>query len=200
MRNKQDNIHKVFFRKQHIKADFSDTELIDRYKNSGDTYFAGELFQRYSHLVFGVCMKYLKNEDESRDAVMNIFEKLLTDLKRHKIENFKSWLHSVSRNHCLMYLRANKRFDLKYEETETEFMEMHYTLHHTEDKLPEESFSKLDDCIEKLADEQKQCVHLFYIEEKCYKEVAEQTGYDMNKVKSYIQNGKRNLKLCMESN
>ena len=190
----------MFFRKQHIKAELPDAELIDRYKNSGDTYFAGELFQRYSHLVFGVCMKYLKNEEESRDAVMNIFEKLLTDLKRHKIENFKSWLHTVSRNHCFMYLRSNNKFNLRYEETETEFMELNYTLHHTEEKIPEESYTKLDDCIDKLALEQKTCVQLFYIEEKCYKEVAERTGYDMSKVKSYIQNGKRNLKLCMESN
>jgi RNA polymerase sigma factor (sigma-70 family) len=189
----------VFFRKQHIKVDFSDAELIDRYKNSNDMYYAGELFQRYSHLVFGVCMKYLKNEEESRDAVMNIFEKLISDLKKHRIDNFKSWLHTVSRNHCLMYLRANKKSDLKYEDMENEFMEMNYTLHHTEEKVSEESYSKLDDCIEKLVEEQKMCVQLFYIEEKCYKEVAEQTGYDMNKVKSYIQNGKRNLKLCMES-
>ncbi len=190
----------MFFRKQHKKVDFSDAELIDRYKNSNDMYYAGELFQRYSHLVFWVCMKYLKNEEESRDAVMNIFEKLISDLKKHRIDNFKSWLHTVSRNHCLMYLRANKKSDLNYEDTENEFMEMQYALHPIEEKVSEESYNKLDDCIEKLVEEQKMCVQLFYIEEKCYKEVAELTGYDMNKVKSYIQNGKRNLKLCMESN
>ncbi|HSZ26267.1 MAG TPA: sigma-70 family RNA polymerase sigma factor [Cytophagaceae bacterium] len=194
------NSERVFFRKQHIKANFSDEELIDRYKNSGDTYYAGELFQRYSHLVLGVCMKYLKNEEESRDAVMNIFEKLLSDLKKHKISNFKSWLHTVSRNHCLMYLRANKKMDILFQETETEFMEMNDTLHLTEEKVSEEALGKLEGCIEKLVEEQKRCVHLFYIEEKCYKEVSEQTGYDMNKVKSYIQNGKRNLKLCMDDN
>ncbi len=188
----------MFFRKQHIKVEFSDTDLIDRYKNSNDKYYAGELFQRYSHLVFGVCMNYLKKEEESRDAVMNIFEKLLVDLKKHKIDNFRSWIHTVTRNHCLMFLRAHKKFDLRYEEMETEFMELNYTMHLTEEKISEESFSNLDACLEKLIEEQKTCVHLFYIEEKCYKEVSEHTGFDMNKVKSYIQNGKRNLKLCME--
>jgi len=190
----------VFFRKQYIKVEFSDNELVDRYKNSGDTHYAGLLFQRYSHLVLGVCMKYLKNEEESRDAVMNIFEKLLSDLHKHKIDNFKSWLYMVSRNHCLMYLRSNKKLDIKYEEIETPFMENAYMLHPIDEKLPEESLTKLEICIEKLIEEQKKCVHLFYIEEKCYKEVSEQTGYDIGKVKSYIQNGKRNLKICMEHN
>jgi RNA polymerase sigma-70 factor (ECF subfamily) len=58
----------------------------------------------------------------------------------------------------------------------------------------------LEKCIETLGDEQKQCVKLFYLQEKCYKEITESTGFDMNKVKSYIQNGKRNLKICMEKN
>ncbi len=188
----------MFFRKQHIKLEFSDLELIDRYKNSGYTGYAGELFQRYSHLVLGVCMKYLKNEEESRDAVMNIFEKLLLDLKKHKIDSFRPWIHVVARNYCLMYLRANKKIDLKFEDTESEFMEIAYHMHPVEERDSEESFSKLDGCLEKLAEEQKKCVHLFYIDEKCYKEVAAITGYEMNKVKSYIQNGKRNLKNCME--
>ena len=189
----------MFFRKKHIKADYSDAELIVLYKEKGDSHYCGELFQRYSHLVFGVCMKYLRDEEESRDAVMQIFEKLLSDLKKHEIGNFKSWLHTVSRNHCLMKIRTDKKFDIKYQETENDFMEMTYTLHHTEEKISEESFQKLDLCIAKLIEEQRSCVQLFYIEEKCYQEVSELTGFEMNKVKSYIQNGKRNLKICMES-
>jgi RNA polymerase sigma factor (sigma-70 family) len=188
----------VFFRKRNIKVTYTDKELILKFKETGDSYYAGELFQRYSHLVFGVSMKYLKNQDESRDAVMQIFEKLLTDLKKHEIDNFKSWIHVVTKNFCLMKLRTEKRLEISYEETETEVMEMNYTLHHIEESIPDEAFQKLDQCIEKLIDEQRKCVQLFYIEEKCYKEIVDATGYDLKKVKSYIQNGKRNLKICME--
>ena len=105
----------MFFRKKHIKAVYSDAELITLYKEKGDNHYCGELFQRYSHLVFGVCMKYLRDEEGSRDAVMQIFEKLLSDLKKHEVDNFKSWLHTVARNHCLMKIRSEKKFDLKFQ-------------------------------------------------------------------------------------
>jgi RNA polymerase sigma-70 factor (ECF subfamily) len=191
----------VFFKKQPIRATFSDTELIDRYKNSGDKTYAGELFQRYSHLVFGVCMKYLKNEEDSRDAVMNIFEKLLVDLIRYKVDYFKTWLHTVSKNHCLMILRASiKNKSIVVENNDLELMELSSSKHLNEESdITEESYSKLDDCFEKLIEEQKVCIQLFYLEEKCYKDVSIQSGFELNKVKSYLQNGRRNLKQCMES-
>ena len=189
----------MFFKKQHLNTTFSDAELIDRYKNSGDKYYAGELFQRYSHLVFGVCMKYLKNEEDSRDAVMNIFEKLLVDLLRYKVDYFKTWIYTVAKNHCFMVLRGSKSKSLAVENNDLEFMEFSSLTHLNEESdISEASFEKLEECIEKLIEAQKVCVQLFYIEEKCYKDVSKETGFEMNKVKSYLQNGKRNLKLCME--
>ena len=189
----------MIFKKQHLNTTFSDAELIDRYKNSGDKYYAGELFQRYSHLVFGVCMKYLKNEEDSRDAVMNIFEKLLVDLLRYKVDYFKTWIYTVAKNHCFMVLRWSKSKSLAVENNDLEFMEFSSLTHLNEESdISEASFEKLEECIEKLIEAQKVCVQLFYIEEKCYKDVSKETGFEMNKVKSYLQNGKRNLKLCME--
>ncbi|MBX9850156.1 MAG: sigma-70 family RNA polymerase sigma factor [Cytophagaceae bacterium] len=176
----------------------SDPELISKYRSTDETIYAGELFQRYNHLVYGVCMKYLKNPEESRDAVMNIFEKLLEDLKKHEIGNFKGWLHTVARNHCLMFIRANKNFQKESEESLDQVMELSYSMHHYENET-DMSIHNLDDCIKKLADEQKRCVELFYFEDKCYKEIAELTRYTLNEVKSFIQNGKRNLKNCLSS-
>jgi RNA polymerase sigma factor (sigma-70 family) len=190
----------VFFRKKNNTNHLSDAELIEQYQRTGDAYYAGELFQRYSHLVFGVSMKYLKNTEESRDAVMNIFEKLLKDLHKHKVVHFKSWLYAVARNHCLMYLRTQKGTTFFSTENTSEFMEIGYDWHPIEEPLPEKVFGKLDICLENLVEEQKKCVQLFFLQEKCYKEVSEITGYEVGKVKSYIQNGKRNLKLCMERN
>ena len=51
--------------------------------------------------------------------------------------------------------------------------------------------------MELLNPEQKQTVELFYLQEKSYKEIVDQTGFSMNDVKSYIQNGKRNLKIML---
>lgn len=189
----------MFFKfKKKDHQQYSDLELISLYKSTGDLQYTGELFQRYSHLVFGVCMKYLKNEEESRDAVMNIFEKLMVDLRKHEILHFKSWLHTVARNHCLMFLRTRSKEGPNVEEHLEMFMESEYLLHlNTEEPLLETKLGDLEECMEKLAEGQKRCVELFFLEEKCYKEISELTRYSPNEVKSYIQNGKRNLKNCL---
>jgi RNA polymerase sigma factor (sigma-70 family) len=175
-----------------------DNELIRRYKESGDLIIVGELFNRYMSLVYGVCLKYLKDREESRDAVMQIFEKLVTSLREHEITHFKSWLYITARNHCLMDLRARKRKG--FEEISAHVMESDALSHLEEEPEMESNLSKLEHCIEQLITEQKHCIKLFYIEQKCYKEIVQRTGFDDNKVKSYIQNGKRNLKICMEKN
>lgn len=187
----------MFFRRKKDNHTLSDLELIDLYKSSQDLIYTGELFQRYSHLIFGVCMKYLKNEEESRDAVMNIFEKLIEDLKKHKVTNFKAWLHTVARNHCLMFLRSRQGVEVNSAESAVELMEYSYSLHLSSEPQLEVNLENLDDCMKKLIKEQKICVELFYLEEKCYKEITELTTYSLNEVKSYIQNGKRNLKNCL---
>jgi RNA polymerase sigma factor (sigma-70 family) len=187
----------MFFTKNRKGNTLSDSDLISGYRTTEDSAYAGELFQRHSHLVFGACMKYLKNEENSRDAVMQIFEKLLTDLKNHEIENFKGWLHTVAKNHCLMQLRTKKNFQTINEESAGEFMESGYSLHHSNEEDAELKMTNLEDCMRNLADEQKKCIEFFYLEEKCYKEIVELTKYSMNEVKSYIQNGKRNLKNCL---
>jgi RNA polymerase sigma-70 factor, ECF subfamily len=175
---------------------FTDDELITKYKKNGDGLLVGELYKRYSHLVYGVCLKYLKNEDESKDAVLQIFENLLADLKKHEITNFKSWLHSVSRNHCLMFLRKQQtklkrvnEYEAVYQHEET--FAAPFAVNEAEEK--EVMLTKLEEALATLKDEQRICIELFFIKEKCYSEVAEITGYEIKKVKSYIQNGKRNL-------
>lgn len=175
-----------------------DLTLIQHYKKSGDLEILGQLFSRYTSLVYGVCLKYLKDREEAKDAVMLLFEKLVYSLKEHKIENFKSWLYVTARNHCLMQLRARKgKFN---EQLSVQVMESELVLHLDEEPELEQNLGKLEKCIEQLADDQKWCVQLFFLQEKCYKDITGITGYDLNKVKSYIQNGKRNLKICMERN
>jgi len=178
----------------------TDLELISLYKESGDNVYIGELFKRYTHLVFGVCMKYLKDEDESKDAVMMIFEKLPADLKKHEVNQFKGWLHTVARNHCLMELRAKSARHEKEVEMAKDFgsiMESGYDLHLDGEADKEKELSNLESAVKELKEEQKICIELFYLQEKSYQEVAEMTGFDMNKVKSAIQNGKRNLKILL---
>ena len=143
-------------------------------------------------------MKYYKDREESKDAVMQIFEKLVTTLKSHEVEHFKSWLYVTARNHCLMALRSRK--GRNFEEISPSLMESDNLLHLEDEPEMEANLSKLEKCIESLINEQKQCVQLFYLQQKCYREISQSTGFDDNKVKSYIQNGKRNLKICMEQN
>ncbi len=183
------------------KEEASDDWLIDQFTSTGDLEFLGKLFERYMHLVYGVCLKYLKDRDVSQDAAMQIFEKLITELPKRKIENFKPWLHVITRNHCLMYLRSEKTRTSNEErmaESQEFFMESPYGLHLNNEQVLDSDLESLKKCIDELKLEQKECVKLFYLEEKCYQEIADETKYELKKVKSFIQNGKRNLKICME--
>ena len=158
----------------------------------------GELYQRYMELVYGVCLKYLKDSESSRDSVMQIFEELVVKLKKHDVENFKSWLYQVAKNYCLMQLRTPK--NLKTVELPSSLMQNEENVHLNGVLENEENFKKLELCLGTLSDEQRQMINLFYLEGKCYNEIVEITGHEWNQVRSFIQNGRRNLKLCMEGN
>jgi RNA polymerase sigma factor (sigma-70 family) len=177
--------------------DLSDRELIAAYKANGNQQYISSLYQRYMELVFGICLKYLKDAEKSKDAVMDIYVELTLKLKIHEVENFKGWLHVLARNHCLMQLRSPR--NLKTGEFNTEVMQSDQTTHLENEVLEkEENFKKLESCIEKLPAEQLQSIRLFFLEKKCYNEIAVITGFEWSKVRSYIQNGKRNLKICIE--
>jgi RNA polymerase sigma factor (sigma-70 family) len=175
-----------------------DSELLVQYKAGGDVKVLGDLFSRYTPLIYGVCLKYLKDRDDSKDAVMQVFEKLVQTLRSHEVENFKSWLYVTSRNHCLMHIRSRK--GKMTEGISNNLMESDLVMHLEEEPELEGNLSKLETCIQQLINEQKQCVELFYLEQRCYKDITGLTGFDLNQVKSFIQNGKRNLKICMERN
>lgn len=175
-----------------------DQLLLTEYRQSGNLEVLGQLYGRYMHLVYGLCLKYLKDEEKSKDAVMQIFEQLISKLKIHEVSNFKSWLYTLARNYCLMEIRSSGKQD--FVPMEDNFMEKDAFVHLDIDDTRERKLTVMETCIEKLPDEQRDTIKLFYLEQRCYKEVADITGYDLNKVKSYIQNGKRNLKICIEKN
>lgn len=174
----------------------TDEELLSYYQSDGNQEWIGILLERYTLLLFGVCMKYLKNEEEAKDSVQQIFLKVLTEVAKYRITYFKSWLYMVAKNYCLMKLRGEQNKTLleltdnmvnaPAEDKKSELIEN------------EKTFSLLEDAIEELNDEQKQCVTLFYIQKLSYNQIVERTGYSLSQVKSYIQNGKRNLKLLLE--
>ena len=183
---------------RNIPTTETDKELVAAFKQSGEMNYLSALYQRYMDLVFGVCLKYFKDAERSKDAVMEIFEELNTKLRQHEVENFKGWLHVLARNYCLMQLRSPR--NVKTTEFSANFMQSEENTHLNGEALEKESnFIKLEQCLQTLPSEQKDTVRLFYLENKCYNEIAAITGYDWNKVRSYIQNGRRNLKLCMES-
>ena len=184
------------FLKNISSTNQSDTELVLLYRNSGDLKVLGELYQRYMELVYGVCLKYLKEPELAQDAVMQIFEELVSKLKKHEVDNFRGWLHQVSKNYCLMQLRTPK--NLKTVALPPLLMQNEEDVHLNGVMEKEENFQKLEKCIASLSDEQRTMIKLFYLDGKCYNEIVEITGLEWNHVRSSIQNGRRNLKLCME--
>jgi len=173
----------------------TDKELLEHFYDSYDNKWLGILLQRYTLLLFGVCMKYMKDEDEAKDCVQQVFLKAITELQKYKVEYFKSWIYMVARNHCLMRLRSfgKKTVDLSEKIIAPE-EEIKINAHLEKEKLLEAMSASLSE----LNEEQKLCLTLFYLDKKSYTEVAERTGFSIMQVKSYIQNGKRNLKLLLD--
>lgn len=174
----------------------SDQELLEKFYADHTNEWLGILLQRYTLLLLGVCMKYLKNEEEAKDSVQQIFLKVIQELHKYKVEYFKSWLYMVAKNHCLMKLRDRQgkipaELDKQPiaapdEPDKTKLQETDHTL------------DVMESALQELNKEQQQCVTLFYLQKKSYQEISEETGFSMMQVKSYIQNGKRNLKILIE--
>jgi RNA polymerase sigma factor (sigma-70 family) len=176
----------------------SDAELLKLYQQNLQQEILAQLFLRYHDLVYGVCIKYLGDQEAAKDAVMSIYQELVEKVKLHSIDNFKSWLHVVTKNHCLGQIRKNKKMSTTPIDPQIMQSEDFSHLENVFEK--ERQLEKLGGCMEKLNEEQRRTVRLFYIENKCYNEITAITGFDWNKVRSLVQNGRRNLKICMEEN
>lgn len=192
----------MLFYQSNQLAKLTDQEILDRYKNSQDKKYISEFFNRYSTLVLGVSMKYLKDYEQAKDITMQVFEKLMSELVKRSITNFKPWLYQVTKNECLMALRkekSNQKKEADFHYSEDAIMEFEDFSHLFSGGISRERLlTQLEECIATLKQEQQKCIQLFYIDEKSYQDVAVSTSFDLKKVKSYIQNGKRNLKLCLE--
>jgi RNA polymerase sigma-70 factor (ECF subfamily) len=174
-----------------------DKELLNKYYSDSNNQWLGILLQRYTMLLLGVCMKYLKNEEEAKDSVQQIFLKALTELQKYKVDYFKSWLYMVAKNHCLMKLRDSNG-KIPVELTDKMNPEESGSERKTELLEKEKALTLIELSLNELNDEQKQCVTLFYLQKKTYQQITDLTGYNLHQVKSFIQNGKRNLKNIVE--
>ena len=178
----------------------SDEDLLKHYKQSGNKDLFADLFKKHVAVVYGTCLFYLQDKDEAQDATMQLFEKLLLDINNREIENFKGWLSFVVRNHCISIIRKNKSQNKNVKSYyEFEYEDANYE---TEEKInavsDDDMLESMKQCLPKLKENQRVCVELFYLNNKSYQDIANQTGFTLNEIKSYIQNGKRNLKLLLE--
>ena len=179
------------------KSTVTDEELLSVYRTTGGVEHFGELYNRYIPLVYGLCLKYLKHTDKAQDAVMQLYEVLASKVNQYEIKIFRTWLYSVAKNHCLQVLRKDKheiRIDF-----DVQIMESDMIIHLFDERHDEERFEALRKCIELLPEQQRISISYFFMEEMSYVDIADITGYHLKSVKSYIQNGKRNLKICIES-
>jgi len=176
----------------------TDEVLLQEYKNTLDQSILATLYLRYTGLVYGTCFKYLQDAEQSKDAVMNIYQEIQVKLQTHAVENFRGWLYVVAKNHCLMQLRKEKKTITV--EFQPSFMQQEDFSHLDTILEKEKELQRLEKCIQGLNEEQKHVIQLFYLHNKCYNEITATTGMEWNKVRSLVQNGRRNLKICMEKN
>ncbi|MFN6038861.1 MAG: RNA polymerase sigma factor [Bacteroidota bacterium] len=186
------------FRKKKY-SELADEALLLEYRKTKNMRVIEELFNRYARKMLGVCIFYLEDKEAAKDAVMQIFNKLINELIVREPNNFKGWLSFVVRNHCISEIRKTKSLKKRHED----FYEFEYT---APDELIEGKISSVTDDVmlahvkdglNTLKDGQRICVELFFLNEKSYLEISKLTGFQIKKVKSYIQNGKRNLKLFL---
>ena len=177
-------------------AHIEDKELLDKFYNDGNNQWLGILLERYTLLLFGVCMKYLKNEEEAKDAVQQIFLKVVTEVKKYKVVYFKSWLYMITKNTCLMKIR-DKHGHIPVEISDT-LAATEDTVARSEMLEKERTLTLIEEGLNDLHTEQKQCITLFYLQKKSYQQITDATGFNLLQVKSHIQNGKRNLKMIVE--
>jgi len=181
------------------KERYTDEELVAKYISSNDLHYFTDLFMRYDHLILGVCLKYLENMEDAKDAVMNIFEKVQKEIYKHEVNNFRGWIYVVSRNHCLMKLRTeNKNVEIPFEDFVIGNMESEQIWHPLFEDESSDNVQSLVNCMEELSKDQLECIRGFYFEKLSYQELAQKFGFSLKKIKSHIQNGKRNLKNCIE--
>ncbi len=176
-------------------VNLSDSELLSYYASALNQNYLAELFNRYSHLIFLVCKKYLGDRDSAKDMTMNIYEKLIEILKYQKVNNFKSWVYSVAKNECLMFLRKNDALNKKAQFFNIDTMESEDFLNQEDEKLF--TSDVLHKKVEELEEEQRECIKHFYFNKSSYKEIAQKISMTEKKVKSCLQNGKRNLKIAL---
>ncbi len=184
---------------RHIQTISTDEELLQDFQEKNNQQSLATLYLRYSHLVYGVCMKYFKDSEASKDASMEIYQEIRIKLATHQVENFKGWLYVVAKNYCLMQLRKTKK-NIVVEFDNSGFVQSEDFSHLDAVLEKERDFHKLENCIEQLNDEQNKVIQLFYLQQKCYNEIVDETGMEWNKIRSLVQNGRRNLKICMEKN
>ncbi|MER3497757.1 MAG: sigma-70 family RNA polymerase sigma factor [Chitinophagaceae bacterium] len=175
----------------------SDQQLLQNFYADHNNEWLGILLQRYTYLLLGVCMKYLKNEEEAKDCVQQVFLKAITELHKYKVDYFKSWIYMVAKNHCLMKLR-DRQGKIPVELSDQHLRGEEETTNKQLLLENENTMQLMAEALKELNADQQQCVTLFYLHKKSYQEISQQTGYSMMQVKSYIQNGKRNLKLLVE--
>ncbi|GAB6120770.1 RNA polymerase sigma factor [Dysgonomonas termitidis] len=187
-----------FFGLHKKKQSDSDETLLSKFKETRKAEYFQQLYERYIPLIYGLCLKYLQSPEQSQDAVIDIYENLSQKIQDYEIKVFKNWLYSVVKNHCFHILKENKKeiivnFDSRLMESDSSF-----TLF--DDSRDEEKESALNECLEKLPEPQRIAVEKFFYEDKSYADIVDETGFHLKSVKSYIQNGKRNLKICIEKN
>ena len=184
----------------HLTEQYSDATLLDLYKKNKDTKWLGFLFERYALLVFGVCMKYLKQVNDAQDATQQVFEKAFSEIQKYEVVYFKSWIYSIAKNHCLMQLRGKGHQPVLLESFPEDMLERtdsQTSLIQNENWLEQQS-AELNQALQEISHDQKICIELFYFQKLSYKEIEQKTGYSFQQVKSHIQNGKRNLRIILE--
>lgn len=172
----------LFFRRNI--SSYSDSELVRLYKETGKNDYFGELYNRYIPLIYGLCLKYLQEEVEAQDAVMQLFEDLLPKLSRYEIREFRTWIYSVAKNHCFQLLRKeNPEIATDFDR---QFVESYDLLHllDKEETSDDARTAALKHCMEKLPEPQQRCILFFFMEEMSYADIMEQTGYQQKVVKS----------------
>lgn len=174
----------------------SDEALLSLFRETEKHDYFTALYSRYIPLIYGLCLNYLKTKEDAQDAVMELFADVQEKALRYEIKTFRTWIYSVTKNYCLNILRSKQ--EIIAVEINAHFMELVDFPVLFNESNKRENFRLLQHCLDQLPEPQQKSIQLFFMEDQSYADIAATTGYHLKSVKSYIQNGKRNLKICID--
>lgn len=164
-----------------------DANIINRCKQQ-DREAQQALYDRYSPLFFGICVRYMKNRTEAEDVLIEGFYKIFSKINQFKNQgSFEGWMKRIMINEALMAIRKKNNLNLHVEIEKAGLVKTEAV---AEMNL---NYAELLELIETLPTGYRTIFNLYIIEGYKHREIAQKLEISINTSKSQLILAKKKL-------